>query len=78
MGETVLIQGIIDCLFEDQQGLFLVDYKTDAVRNVSLEAMKERYQVQIGLYARAVEHIWKRPITGKYLFFFEGAHLVEM
>ncbi len=32
IGETVLIQGVIDCLFEDELGLVLVDYKTDAVK----------------------------------------------
>ena len=29
--EEVLVQGVIDCLFEDEQGLVLVDYKTDAI-----------------------------------------------
>ena len=29
--EEVLVQGVIDCLFEDEEGLVLVDYKTDAI-----------------------------------------------
>ncbi|NEW05192.1 helicase-exonuclease AddAB subunit AddA [Paenibacillus sp. SYP-B3998] len=76
--ETVLIQGIIDCLFEDEQGLVLVDYKTDAVKGSSAEELRDRYEKQITLYTRAVEHIWKRPLTGKYLYFFDGANLLEM
>lgn len=78
LGETVLIQGVIDCLFEDELGLVLVDYKTDAVRGSTESELQLRYEKQIGLYARAVEHIWKRPIHGKYLYFFDGAKLVEM
>ncbi|MDD9268685.1 helicase-exonuclease AddAB subunit AddA [Paenibacillus sp. GCM10023248] len=77
-GETVLIQGVIDCLFEDELGLVLVDYKTDAVKGSGDEQLKQRYEQQLGLYTRAVEQIWKRPVTGKYLYFFDGAKLLEM
>jgi ATP-dependent helicase/nuclease subunit A len=77
-GETILIQGVIDCLFEDEQGLVLVDYKTDSLNGVSTEEMLSRYKVQIGLYSRAVEHIWKRTIAGKYIYYFDGARLIRM
>ncbi|NOV03504.1 helicase-exonuclease AddAB subunit AddA [Paenibacillus planticolens] len=77
-GETVLIQGVIDCLFEDELGLVLVDYKTDAVKGSSDAELQLRYEKQISLYSRAVEHIWKRPISGKFLYFFDGARLLEM
>lgn len=76
--ETVLIQGVIDCLFEDELGLVLVDYKTDAVKGNTDSEFQLRYEKQISLYARAVEHIWKRPVSGKYLYFFDGAKLIEM
>jgi ATP-dependent helicase/nuclease subunit A len=77
-GETVLIQGVIDCLFEDELGLVLVDYKTDAVKGSSDAELKQRYENQISLYTRAVEHIWKRPVSGKFLYFFDGAKLLQM
>lgn len=78
MGETVLIQGVIDCMFEDELGLVMVDYKTDAVKGSSDEELKQRYERQISLYTRAVEQIWKRPVSGKYLYFFDGAKLLDM
>jgi len=77
-GETVLIQGVIDCLFEDEQGLVLLDYKTDAVRGSDPGELRERYRVQIGLYAQAVAHIWRRPVSSAYLYFFDGEMLVDM
>lgn len=83
--ETVLVQGIIDCLFEDEKGLVLVDYKTDAItdrfRGGFAEArpiLENRYKVQIDLYTRAVEEIYKRPVAERYLFFFDGAHILKV
>ncbi|WNQ13448.1 helicase-exonuclease AddAB subunit AddA [Paenibacillus aurantius] len=75
--ESVMIQGIIDCLFEDEEGLVLLDYKTDALRQGE-GSRAERYRTQISLYARAVEDIWKRPLSRKYLYFFDGAELVTL
>jgi ATP-dependent helicase/nuclease subunit A len=79
--ETILLQGVIDCLFEEEQGLVLLDYKTDHVRSGSqaeLEAIRDRYRLQLDLYARAVEKIWRRPVTGKFIFLFDGAYILEL
>jgi ATP-dependent helicase/nuclease subunit A len=83
--EPVLVQGIIDCLFEDERGLVLLDYKTDAITGrfiggfeTAKQVLQDRYQVQIQLYGKAVEQILKKPIAEKYLFFFDGGHLVKM
>ncbi|MDB5052257.1 MAG: helicase [Bacilli bacterium] len=76
--ETVLIQGVIDCLFEEDEGLILLDYKTDAVRHEDVSQLGERYRIQLELYAKAVGQILKKPVTEKYLFFFDGVHLVPL
>ncbi|WP_052487942.1 PD-(D/E)XK nuclease family protein [Gordoniibacillus kamchatkensis] len=76
--EPVLIQGVIDCLFEDERGLVLLDFKTDAVRGVPLDMLRERYRVQLTLYARAVEHIWRRKVAGRYVYYFDGSLVVEL
>ncbi|HZG70055.1 MAG TPA: helicase-exonuclease AddAB subunit AddA, partial [Chondromyces sp.] len=83
--ESVLVQGIIDCLMEIEGELYLLDYKTDNIHErfrrgfeEAMPIMKDRYQLQINLYAKAVEQIWKRKVAGKYLFFFDGAHLLPM
>lgn len=74
--ELILIQGVIDCLFEENGELVLLDYKTDAIFGDRLEALVERYRVQLNLYAHAIEEIWKRPIKGKVVYFFDGSHEV--
>lgn len=75
--ESMLIQGVIDCLFQEADGLVLVDYKTDALRGQNAERAAEKYDIQIGLYARAVADIWRLPVKEAYLYFFDGAHLVS-
>lgn len=76
--ETVLIQGVIDCLFEDENGFILIDYKTDAVYGNQLATIRERYELQIKLYAQAIEAIWQRPVHEKVLFLFDGGHILNM
>ncbi|MBB6443497.1 helicase-exonuclease AddAB subunit AddA [Bacillus benzoevorans] len=83
--EVVLVQGIIDCLFEDESGLVLVDYKTDGITDrfrggftEAKQILENRYKIQIELYTRAVEEIYKRPVAERYLFFFDGAHVLKI
>ncbi|MEH7122060.1 helicase-exonuclease AddAB subunit AddA [Bacillus sp. JJ1773] len=83
--EAVLIQGIIDCLFEDEHGFVLVDYKTDQITgrfkggiDEAKTVLEDRYRVQINMYARALEQILKRDIQERYLFFFDGAHIIKL
>lgn len=54
--ETVLIQGIIDVFFEEEDGFVVLDYKTDAV-SAAAELVK-RYQVQLSYYSEALEQIF--------------------
>ena len=54
--ETVLIQGIIDAFFEEEDGVVLVDYKTDRVGNEDgEEVLKARYAIQLRYYADAIK-----------------------
>lgn len=79
--ETVLIQGVIDCLYETSDGkLVLLDYKTDRIAKEpgGLEAISERYRFQLELYAKAIERIWNRPVDELVLYFFDGCHVVKL
>lgn len=75
--EGILIQGVIDCLFVEPDGIVLVDYKTDRVAGIGPEQAAQRYDIQIGLYARAVADIWRKPVKETYLYFFDGPHLLD-
>ncbi len=66
--ERVLIQGIIDAYFEEDDKLILVDYKTDHVDNP--EILIKRYKTQIDYYTRALEQITEKKVIEKYLYSF--------
>ena len=51
--EEVMIQGIADCAFLEDDGLVVVDYKTDALK--SEEEFVEKYREQVKTYKRALE-----------------------
>jgi ATP-dependent helicase/nuclease subunit A len=83
--ESVFVQGIIDCVFEDEKGLVLVDYKSDRISDrykggfeQAKTILEDRYKLQINLYTRAIEQIWKKKVTERYLFFFDGAHILKV
>ncbi|MFJ7728066.1 helicase-exonuclease AddAB subunit AddA [Neobacillus sp. NPDC097160] len=83
--ESIFVQGIIDCILEDENGLVLIDYKTDGItdryKGGFLQArpiLEDRYRLQINLYTKAIEQIWKRNVAERYLFFFDGAHIIKV
>ncbi|QLG39259.1 helicase-exonuclease AddAB subunit AddA [Paenibacillus sp. E222] len=78
--ETVLVQGIIDCLYEVDGELVLLDYKTDRVleHRGGLDKLTENYRFQLELYARAIEDILGRKVDRKWLYFFDGGHAVKL
>ena len=67
--QSVLVQGVIDCLYEDEDGeLHLIDYKTDrltreerANKELARKKMCEKHSLQLSYYAKAVELMF-----GKY------------
>jgi ATP-dependent helicase/nuclease subunit A len=78
--ETVLVQGIIDCLYEVDGELVLLDYKTDRVleHRGGLDKLTENYRFQLELYSRAIEDILGRKVDRKWLYFFDGGHAVKL
>ena len=67
-GETMLIQGIADCVFEEDGGLVIVDYKTDRV--ASGDELIDRYHRQLELYALALRQTLDRPVRECLLYSF--------
>ena len=64
-----MIKGIIDLMFEEDDGIVILDYKSD--RGVSLEKLKERYSMQLKLYKSAVELTTGRKVKEAILYSFE-------
>lgn len=76
-GETVLLQGIIDCCFEEEDGMVLLDYKTDYVPEGRAEIIGNKYRIQIDCYARALEMLTGKKVKEKYIYLFSIGETLE-
>lgn len=74
--EEVLIQGIIDCAFEESGTMVLLDYKTDRVKNG--EELAERYRDQLDLYKVALEETLGLPVREVSLYSFHLGQEVRL
>ena len=76
-GARIMVQGIIDMYFEEADGLVIVDYKTDRVKEEA--ELTARYHSQLELYAKALEQITDKKVkeTWIYSFSLDKAILTE-
>ncbi|HEX3020774.1 MAG TPA: UvrD-helicase domain-containing protein [Lachnospiraceae bacterium] len=69
--EPVLVQGIIDCFFEEEGQIVIIDYKTDRLGgNDGEDVLRSRYKVQLDYYQRAVEQITGKKVSERILYSF--------
>ena len=68
--EEVLLQGVVDCCLEEDDGLVIIDYKTDAIRtDEQLEERRALYTPQLRAYAAACWRIFGKPVKSCVLYF---------
>ena len=77
IGELV-IHGQIDLWFEEAGELVIVDYKTDAVSRVEAHQRAGDYQLQLRLYAIAVEKTTGRMPDRAFLHFLRPDAVIEV
>lgn len=68
--ENVRLQGIIDCIFEEEDKIVLLDYKTDYVEYGKESEILDKYRIQIKYYKDAVEKITGKEVKESYLYLF--------
>ncbi len=69
LGDGVL-EGFVDLLYRDDDGLVVVDHKTDSWRHErDLDAKVLRYRVQLAAYAHAVSAVVGEPVARAVLLF---------
>ena len=76
--QMVLIQGIMDGLFpdeEDPETMILMDYKTDRVKDG--EELWERYKTQMDYYEEAIRKTWPVKQVKTMLYSFHLEEIVE-
>ena len=77
-GEQVLLQGVVDCALLEQDGITILDFKTDRVMEETAVKAVERYRPQLETYAEALERIYELPIKETLLYFFRLNRFYEV
>lgn len=67
-GEYIILQGVIDCYFEENGELVLVDYKTDRYKDIS--EIHQKYDKQLELYSYALNKITEKNVKEKFIYLF--------
>ncbi|MGN0354393.1 MAG: helicase-exonuclease AddAB subunit AddA [Muricoprocola sp.] len=68
--ETVLIQGIIDAYFIEENEIVLVDYKTDFVKFQEASSLYQKYKVQLDYYEKALVRLTGLQVKEKMIYSF--------
>ena len=76
--EQVLLQGVVDCAILEQDGIIVLDFKTDYVTEATLSETIERYRTQVAVYANALQRIYEMPVKESYLYFFRLKQLIKL
>jgi len=76
--DPVLLRGIIDCFFETDGGVDIIDFKTDNIDKIQCSARARIYGTQMDYYRRAVESILKKPVRNLHLYFLRPGEAVSL
>lgn len=75
-GEQVLLQGVMDCVIEENGELTIIDYKTDRVRADALHERAKGYEKQLAAYAYAAYRMTGKPVRECVLYFLYAGETV--
>ena len=64
--ELVMVQGAVDCFFEEDGEIVIVDYKTDRVSDEA--QLRDRYSAQLELYRAAIEQSTEKIVKQCVLY----------
>ena len=76
--EKVLVQGVVDCALVANDGIIVIDFKTDRVTPQTMETVAAGYRAQIQTYSDALCRIYNKPIKQALLYFFDLDAFVAM
>jgi len=80
--DTILLQGVIDCYFEEDDGLVLLDYKTDYISPsegiYGIERIKARYATQLYYYQIVLEKLLEQKVKEKYIYLFWNGETIKL
>ena len=76
--EQVLLQGVVDCALLQEDGIVIIDFKTDAVTEDTIAQKQVQYAPQVLAYAQAMQRIYGKPVKQRLLYFFQLGRFVSV
>ena len=76
--EQILLQGVVDCAIIEDDGITVIDFKTDNVTDETVGQVVDAYKMQVRTYASAMERIYQKPVKMSLLYFFALNRFVEV
>lgn len=77
-GEKILLQGVVDCALLEEDGITVVDFKTDKITEANLPERIAHYRPQVLAYADALSRMYGLPIKKAVLHFFHNDQTVPV
>ncbi len=74
--EIITVQGVIDVYFEEEDGLVLMDYKTDRV--TTGDELIKRYKTQLEYYQRALMNATGKPVKERLIYSFALGETIKV
>lgn len=75
-GVMSVLQGAIDCMLEEEDGLVIIDYKTDRVKEAAV--LSETYGTQLRLYKEAAQRLFAKPVKACYIYALHCKQMIEV
>ena len=77
-GDEILLQGVVDCFFEEDGALVIVDFKTDRIAPDALAERAEHYRPQLEAYSLALAQVIGKPVKEKILYFLRRGEQITL
>ena len=76
--DEVLLQGVVDCWWEEDDGIVILDYKTDRIPKDAVPERTAYYASQLRAYGEAMARITGKPVKERLLFFLHNGEVSEV
>ena len=76
--ESLMMRGIIDLYFEEEDEIVIVDYKTDYIDDDNKQEVINRYKKQMELYSDALSNLTGKKVKESYLYLFNADEEVRV
>ena len=76
--DKILLQGVIDCALVEEEGITVLDFKTDYITDANRSERIARYREQVNTYAKALSRIYEMPITDAFIYFFSSDEFIRV